>query len=64
MAERKIRTYHQPTATEQTTYAGVATAAGIVLAWAIESITGEVVPVPVAVAFGTLIGWAVGKWGT
>lgn len=64
MAERKTVTYQQPTATQQTTYAGVAAAAGIVIAWAIEAFTGVTVPAPVAVAFGTLIGWAAGKWGT
>lgn len=57
-------TYTPPSATAQGAYAGVATAAAIVLSWAVGEFTSVVVPAQITAAISVLLGWAAGKWGT
>lgn len=60
----KTVTYTPPTATKQGAYAGVATAAAVILAWGLNEFAGITMPAEITAAVSVLIGWAAGKWGT
>lgn len=61
---QKTITYTPPSATQQGAYAGVATAAAVIIAWAVSEFTPVTMPAEITAAISVLIGWAAGKWGT